>query len=596
VNHLRHANRFGICSFLIIVGVLFASYLGKAQENRVLSNGTPSWVIATTPANSVLKPAIWTGRTSYRIGESARDFVYFSVNQASYLYILHINTLGKAELLLPSATQPENFFNAGRHALSINYALPQEEGVHYLQIIASPLSLTDLGKDATDAFPVLGTTPLEARKKILTQLAARHLSSGEWGASWTHYETAQTAPMSETSFSQVVIRAVEGDCQSGTEIRDAAVYRDDDKTPYAAFTPITALKGSHLFRVEALGFRPKTVSVNATGLEPQEICAMPTPDRSIRGKAYFTFKTAPKAYDNIIFDASRSHGLLYEWDFGDGSALASGERVGHVYPFSGTFNVRLKVQFYDGESEVIANSVQIRPGEPCPISFPTGPSCQGGTRDKETVTLEARESQHINLALLDQSLNGHDAKLRFDMFYDLVPSANAMQTAGSTIESYLLLDLFDRASNLLDSKRIYTLHSKDSGGLAFASGQTQSMTVTLRDLFGLNALARAGRVRVSAVLNVQNSPSPVKIRYKLAENTLTSLNLPATATSSPVTPPPTTNPTTPPTTTPPTTTPPPVQTPAPADDGTGLMLIILGVIGLIALVVIIIVAMGGGGA
>jgi len=593
VNHLRQASRFGIFLCFVICWIGLSSFPGLAQEGRVLSNGIPSWIISTTPANSSLKPAIWTGRTSYRSGESARDFVYFSVNQASYLYVIHISASGKAELLLPSATQPENFFNAGTHRLSIDYALPQEEGVHYLQIIASPLALTNLGKDATDAFPVLGTTPLEARKKILAQLTVRQLSSGEWGASWTHYETAQTAPVSETSFSQVVIRAMEGDCQTGIEIRDADVYRDDDKTPFTAFAPITALKGSHLFRVEALGFRPKTISVNATGLEPQEICVMPSTDRSIRGKAYFSFKATPKAYDNIIFDASRSHGLLYEWDFGDGSPLASGERVGHIYAFSGNFSVRLKVQFYDSESEVIASTIQIRPGEPCSVSFPSAPTCQGGTRDKETVTLEARDSQHVNLALLNQGLNGQDAKLRFDIFYDLVPSAGALQTAGSTIESYLLLDLFDRAANLLDSKRIYTLNSKETNGLAFASGQTQSITVTLRDVFGLNALARAGRVRVSAVLNVQNSSGTVKIRYKLAESTLSSLNLPPVATTNTnttTTPPPTPPPPTTPTTTPTT------QQPAPADDGTGLLLIILGAIGLIALIVIIILVASGGGA
>jgi PKD repeat protein len=578
VNHLSLSSRLGIYLFLLL-NLLAINNQGIAQEARVLPNGIPNWIISATPANSILRPAIWTGRTMYRVGEAAKDFVYFSINQPGYIYIVHFNNAGKAELLLPSAAQPENFFNSGQHRLALDYALPQEGGVHYLQIIASPLTLKDLGKDSTELLPVLGTTPFEARKKILAQIASRQLASGEWGTSWTHYETAQSAPLSETSFSQVIIRAMDSHCQAGLEVRDASVYRDEDKTPFAAFAPVTALKGGHVFRIDALGYRSKTIAVNASGLEPQEICVMLQPDRSIRGKAYFTLNAAPKAFDNIIFDASRSHGLLYEWDFGDGSPIATGERVGHAYNFSGSFNVRLKVQFFDGESEIIANTVIVKPGEACTASFTSLAACKGGSRDKESVTLEASDSQHVNLALLDQSLNGQDAKMRFDVFYELVPPVSTAQTASTQIESYLQFDLYDRSASLLDSTRIYTLNATAPGSLTQVSGQTQSITLILKNMFGLSMLAKAGRLRVSAVLNVQNS-SPVKVRYRLAENTLSNLNLPATS-------PGTSTPTTPPTT--PTTQPAQPQT----DGGTLTILIILGLLAVVAVVVVLLLTAGG---
>jgi hypothetical protein len=539
---------------------------GLAQEPLV-ANGIPTWVMTPTPANALIQPAIWTGRAVYRTGENAQDFISFSVNQPSYVYIVHINALGKAELLLPNQNQIENFFNAGQHRFTQEFILPREEGIHYLQIVASPLSLT-LGKESAEIFPVLGTSPLEARKSILAQLHARQLASGEWGSSWTHYETAPAAPVSADSFGQVIVRVVDGDCSTGQEIRDAAVYRDEDKIPFVSFTPVTALKGSHLFRAEALGYRPKTAPARVAGTGIRELCISLPRDTSIRGKAYFTFSPAPRANDNVIFDASRSRGLLYEWDFGDGAPIATGERVGHSFAFSGTFLVKLKVQFFDGESEVVSVPVNVRSGEACfAATLPTTlPACQGGRLDKETLTLEARDSRHVNLVFIDQALNNQDARMRFDVFVDLVPELGTVQTVSTQIESYLQFDLFDKSGARLDTARSYTLNTRESTARIVLPGQSQSLTLTLQQLFGINALAKAGRIRVSAVLNTQNSLTSVKIRYRLVETNLTTIAGPTT---------------TPSTTT--TTTP-----PEPSEGGGDMTLwIVLGLVALVAVVAII---------
>ncbi|MBI1743868.1 DUF4384 domain-containing protein [Candidatus Acetothermia bacterium] len=563
MNHLTLRHRLAIQLFFVLsIGYLsiFSTAIGFAQTSVELSNGVPHWVISSTPASALLQPAIWTGRTMYRIGESARDFVTFSVNKPGYVYIWQVDASGNVQLLLPGSPQQDSFFPAGPHPLSQPFDLPKAEGTHFLQIVASPLPLK-LAKDSSEPFPA---TPLAARKLVLAKIAQRQLASGEWGASWTHYQTAPAAPVSANSFTQVTVRAVEGDCKAGSEVRDALVYLDDDKTPFTAFAPITVLRNDHRVRAEAVGYRTKTLPVRVTGPEAQEVCVMLPLDKSIRGKAYFTFNAAPKAYDNVIFDASRSHGLLYEWDFGDGSPIATGERAGHAYLFSGNFLVHLMVRFFDGETEDTVLPVQVKPSEPCPSSLSTFPACQGGTRGTNLVTLETSEPRQVHLAMLDQPLAGQDAQFKFEVSVDRFPMS-ATQTSSAKVESYLQFDLYDKSFVRLNSARVYTVNTI-LGGLSPLPGQTQSLKVSLGELFGVSDVAKAGRVQVGAVLNVQDTPSLVRVTYRLAESSLSAL---AVTPSSPG------------------TTPPASETPQPQPSGGGGDFTVLVIVGLVVVAAII---------
>jgi hypothetical protein len=486
----------------------YASLPGESQT----SSGLPTWLLIPAPAPTLLQPAIWTGRTAYRTGETARDFVFFSINQPAYLSIIHIEASGVVRLLLPNQAQLDNFYLPGSHRLAQPVEISRQEGTHYLQIIATPVPVA-LAKDFPELYPQLGTSAEAVKRQILAQLAARPLVHGEWGASWARYATAPAAPASSNPFAQWTIRAVDGDCRTGAEVRDASVFLDGAKTPLPAFVPLTVLRGDHALRVEAIGYRPTDARVRSTGSPTQDVCINLRPSEFIRGQAFFTYTPAPRVYDHVIFDATRSRAHLYKWDFGDGSPLAAGERVGHTFAYVGTFNVKLSVQFFDGESEVTVLPVQVRPSEPCALPS-ARPACQGGSREADSLTLEARAPGHVHLLWSETVLTGRETRLNFQVLFEEFPRPTAAQTVSIKIESYAQVELFDRSGLRLDAVRLYTANTEATAGLGPVPGQSLALSVLLRDLFSTTNLAKAGRLRVSAVLNVQSLPSSMSVRVR----------------------------------------------------------------------------------
>jgi PKD repeat protein len=83
--------------------------------------------------------------------------------------------------------------------------------------------------------------------------------------------------------------------------------------------------------------------------------------------ADFTFSptdpTLSRGTNTVIFDATPSTpGVTsWTWDFGDGSAAESGQRVTHTYALAGSWVVRLTVVDGEGRSGTTTKTVTVLP-------------------------------------------------------------------------------------------------------------------------------------------------------------------------------------------------------------------------------------------
>lgn len=71
--------------------------------------------------------------------------------------------------------------------------------------------------------------------------------------------------------------------------------------------------------------------------------------------------TTSSTYLSADLDASVSTGtpVQWDWDFGDGSPMGSGQLVNHIYPANGTYNARLIVQNLCGETDTLMQTVTV---------------------------------------------------------------------------------------------------------------------------------------------------------------------------------------------------------------------------------------------
>jgi PKD repeat protein len=93
--------------------------------------------------------------------------------------------------------------------------------------------------------------------------------------------------------------------------------------------------------------------------------------------AAFTFSPSQPQADGgtVAFDATSSTGAIvsYSWDFGDGTAAASGPTPSHAYANGGTYLVRLTVTVSGGQVDTMTSSITVA-DEPPTAGFTIGES------------------------------------------------------------------------------------------------------------------------------------------------------------------------------------------------------------------------------
>ena len=167
--------------FLVLV-LSVTSLLAFAQS-------TPAPLgIVPTPTPQPLTASIWTDKATYVIGESAT--IYFTVYQASYIYIYDVQPDGIVRLIFPNAYSQGNYVSAGTHSLPdglYQFTIAPPVGIEQLQIIASPVSLGLTPPAYYEPFPMVGSDTQSATQSIQVQIMGI-VPQPVYASAWTSFQ------------------------------------------------------------------------------------------------------------------------------------------------------------------------------------------------------------------------------------------------------------------------------------------------------------------------------------------------------------------------------------------------------------------------
>lgn len=161
-----------------------------------LAQGSPAplGIVPTpTPTPSPLSVNIWTDKGAYYVGENVT--IFFTLNQAAYVYIYDLQPDGIVRLVFPNAYSQNNYRAAGTHSLPdgmYKFTVAPPYGVEQLQIFASPvpLGLTPMGY--TEPYPMIGSNPSAAGAQIQVQIMGI-TPEPTWTSAWTSFVIQQQA-------------------------------------------------------------------------------------------------------------------------------------------------------------------------------------------------------------------------------------------------------------------------------------------------------------------------------------------------------------------------------------------------------------------
>jgi len=179
---------------LLLIGLIATSALVVAQ-GTVAPLG-----IVPTPTPTPLTVGVWTDKSTYVIGENAT--IYFTVSQASYIYIYDVQPDGVVRLIFPNAYDQQNYMPAGTHALpngSYQFTIAPPAGTEQLQIIASPVNLGLTPPAYYEPFPLVGTTPQAATTQIQVQIMGI-MPVPNYVSDWTSFTIASAYTYTPPSY------------------------------------------------------------------------------------------------------------------------------------------------------------------------------------------------------------------------------------------------------------------------------------------------------------------------------------------------------------------------------------------------------------
>jgi len=172
------ATRLGI---LLVIGLVAVSALAVA-DGAVAPLG-----IVPTPTPQPLSVNIWTDQSTYTIGDQVT--IFFSVSQASFIYIYDIQPDGIVRLIFPNAYSQGNFVSAGSHSLPdglYKFTVAPPIGTEHLQIFASPVDLGLNPPYFAEPFPLVGPDPSSATMDIQVQIMGI-VPEPLWATAWTSF-------------------------------------------------------------------------------------------------------------------------------------------------------------------------------------------------------------------------------------------------------------------------------------------------------------------------------------------------------------------------------------------------------------------------
>jgi hypothetical protein len=172
--------------WLPVILILAGFTLGLAQ-----SGPSPLGLIPTPIPG--LSAAIWTERSQYTVGETAR--IHFFISQAAFVYIFNIDAAGQVRLIFPNPFSPDAFRPAGTHVLpdqpTYQFGVRPPTGTNALQLVASTRPLAVPMGTFSNPYPLLGPDLESGRVAVLGLLPEP--SFGCCVMAWTTFQIVGAA-------------------------------------------------------------------------------------------------------------------------------------------------------------------------------------------------------------------------------------------------------------------------------------------------------------------------------------------------------------------------------------------------------------------
>jgi hypothetical protein len=116
-----------------------------------------------------LSASIWTERSQYTVGETAR--VHFFISQAAFVYIFNIESTGRVRLIFPNPYSPNPYRPAGTHVLpdqpTYQFRVAPPTGTDTLQLVACTRPLPVPMGTYSNPYPLLGSDAPSDRAVVL---------------------------------------------------------------------------------------------------------------------------------------------------------------------------------------------------------------------------------------------------------------------------------------------------------------------------------------------------------------------------------------------------------------------------------------------
>jgi len=453
---------------------------------------TPEWLVRSDSSFNLITFDLFTEEGEVAQDEFYDNFVSFSIDTASYVYIFNVGAPNEdgsrdVHMLFPNAIDTESYVQPGEYSISPEFILDDvPTGEAYIQGFATPFPV-NVRFDENQEFTFQGNDPELFFRGIEFDIESQGVLSTEYAADWASYAvrgggieafaagsrcTKVRISVPSLSADTNVTYTIDQNCINGLPLTGSFKGAVSSKIAQV-------LEGVRTITVVADGFEPAEVTANAEfgSTSVFQVTPEPLPDRF-----ELTIQNpGPRIFEEVVFipvvSTNRSV-TNYRFEFGDGVGASftaqefesMGGSVNHVYKEGTTddapYRVTLVLSFADDGGDVIVEIDNLFVGD-----TPLPGSCPPGTVTAQTfarsVLFESDTTGCITAEipshLIDQSALTHNgtAELINQFNWESLPDGTRVQ-AIATLTYHNDVDGAaigkDRFSMLKTSTGVYTIN------------------------------------------------------------------------------------------------------------------------------------------
>jgi len=453
---------------------------------------TPEWLVRSDSSFNLITFDLFTEEGEVAQDEFYDNFVSFSIDTASYVYIFNVGAPNEdgsrdVHMLFPNAIDTESYVQPGEYSISPEFILDDvPTGEAYIQGFATPFPV-NVRFDENQEFTFQGNDPELFFRGIEFDIESQGVLSTEYAADWATYAvrgggleafaagsrcTKVRISVPNATADTIVSYSIDENCINGQSL--TGTFKGPVSSPIAQ-----VLEGTRTITVNASGFETTEITANAEfgSTSIFQVTPEALPDVFELGVS----NLAPSIFEELVFTpfVQTSRPIEnYTFDFGDdsGASFTAEEfnemgSINHTY-FEGTepgflYRVTMTIRFSDGGEPEIASINLPVDFEPTPGSCP--PDSIIAQNFARSILLETEGTGCITIEvpehLIDQSALTHEgaAELINQFNWESLPDEAIVQ-AIATI-TYRDTDgqatgTTDKFSMLKDATGTYTLNPR----------------------------------------------------------------------------------------------------------------------------------------